>query len=267
MWRRLVLACLMFLLCLTPTAQSNPLLMLLNSRAAVCPAPNLSYWKFNESDTTTTAVDSVGANNGTLTSMVGDEWEAGHLDNALRFDGTNDLVDAGDIADVDTATELSVCAWVYHDVLTSDDNIVSKANESLTAGFIFFRDDDCFVGGCTDTYTINVQDSADTDKAVIEGATNASVATTWTHVCFTYTANDANGLRLYVDGTEDAASPVATTGINLINGFGETLRIGAADNGTRPFDGMIDNVVLHEGVFSQADITALYNGGTGCESS
>lgn len=232
-----------------------------------CPTPSLSYWKFNEAPTTTTAVDSVGANDGTLTNMAGTEWEAGLLGNAIHLDGTNDYVTAGDIAAIDTATELSVCAWVNHDTITTDDTIVSKANETLTAGFLLFRDDVCFIGGCTDTYTINVQDSADTDSAVIEGATNASPATTDTLVCFTYTSNDANGLRLYVDGTEDANSPVSTVGILAIDGFAEPLRIGAADNTTRPFDGLIDNVPIHLGVWSAAEIAAIYNGGAGCEPS
>src|SRR3990167_7744794 len=58
----------------------------------------VSHWKMDET-TGTTATDSVGTNNGTLTN--GPTWTTGKLNNALSFDGSNDYVSMGSPSSLD----------------------------------------------------------------------------------------------------------------------------------------------------------------------
>jgi len=221
------------------------------------------YWTMDGSKVnwkTGAVTDSSGrGNTGTITNMATSTGVgAGKIGQALKFDGVDDYVDAGDIAAVDTATTLSGCAWVYHNTLTADNAIISKIN--TIDGWILFRDDVAAVSERTDTYTIFLADSVDTNEQRIESATNASKATTWTHVCFTFKAADSSGLRLYVNGTEDANSPVSTASIGAINADVATFRIGSrSSNGALPLNGLIDEVRVYNRALSAKEIQTLYN--------
>jgi len=223
----------------------------------------VGYWTMDGSKVnwkTGAVTDSSGrGNTGTITNMATSTGVAiGKIGQALNFDGVNDYVDAGDIAAVDTATTLSGCAWVYHNTLTADNAIISKIN--TIDGWILFRDDVAAVSERTDTYTIFLADSVDTNEQRIESATNASKATTWTHVCFTFKAADSSGLRLYVNGTEDANSPVSTASIGAINADVATFRIGSrSSNGALPLNGLIDEVRVYNRALSAKEIQTLYN--------
>src|SRR3989344_665420 len=223
----------------------------------------VGYWTMDGSKVnwaTGAVTDNSGqGNTGTIVGMATSTGVAiGKIGQALNFDGVDDYVDAGDIAAVDTATTLSGCAWVYHNTLTADNAIISKIN--TIDGWILFRDDVAAVSERTDTYTIFLADSVDTNEQRIESATNASKATTWTHVCFTFKAADSSGLRLYVNGTEDANSPVSTASIGAINADVATFRIGSrSSNGALPLNGLIDEVRVYNRALSAKEIQTLYN--------
>ena len=226
----------------------------------------IGYWTLDGTDinwTANTTIDrSTGGNAGTLVNMSTTTSPViGQSGQGLYFDGSNDTITAGDIAAFDTATSLTGCAWVKHNTLTTDDVIMAK-NNSATDGVQFFRDDVAAVSARTDTYTISVFDSADTDSASLEGATNASVAGVWKHVCFTFSAGSATGLRLYVNGVEDANSPVSVSSVGAINGGANVFRIGTLSDGTTsPFDGSLDDVRVYTRVLTAGEINALYQMG------
>jgi hypothetical protein len=86
-----------------------------------CPQEMVSYWKFDE-DSGTTAYDSVGSNNGTLTPLPygdGPTWDTGQVNGALNFDGSDDYVS---IPDSDAwafgTNNYAIEAWVRADNLT-----------------------------------------------------------------------------------------------------------------------------------------------------
>ena len=222
----------------------------------------VGYWTFDGGDmTATTARDRSG--NGNTGTLSGTTRAAGKIGQGLSFDGVDDTINAGDVASVDTATDLSGCAWVKHNTITGDNVILAK-NNSGTDGFQFFRDDTGASSGRTDTYTISVFDSADTDSSSLEGATNASLlqSGTMTYVCFTFMAASGTGLRLYVNGVEDANSPVSTSAVGAINAGANVLRIGTLSDGTTsPFDGLLDDVRVYTRVLTSSEITRLYQMG------
>jgi uncharacterized membrane protein len=206
------------------------------------PAGNSAYWS-----------DFRGAPAATTTTV-------GKLGQALLLDGTNNYVTVGDVNAVDSATALSSCAWVNHTTINNDDIIIEKETAANLAGFVFFRDDSGATSGRTDTYSIQVDDASDTDTARLEGATNASSLSTWTHVCFTYQANSATGLRLYVNGVEDANSPVSVSTIGSISSGTESMTIGSDSSGSAGvlFNGALDDIRLYTRVLSASEISKIY---------
>jgi hypothetical protein len=178
----------------------------------------------------------------------------------IDFDPSNEYVDMGDVAAVDTASALTVSAWVYHNSITADNAIVSKTASGSDPGFKLWRDDSAFFSGRTDTYTISYQESdgAGGTFAVVESAQDAAANIgVWTHVVATYQENIANGLRLYINGDEDTNSPVSTVGVDDIDAGAVSLRIGILDDDTRDFDGIIDEVAIWSTALSADEVKAL----------
>lgn len=193
-------------------------------------------------------------------STNGSTWSSwtAYNDGALMFDGMDDYVSLGDVNSFDSLTELSTCAWVKHNSLTDDDHILSKVDSSTWSGFMFFRDDIGQETGRTDMYKVWV--SKDTNAKWIEGATNSSVQGAWTHVCMTFKANDATGLRLYINGAEDANSPVSTVGLTTIDSGTTNLVIGRYDPAaTNYINGSMDDLQVYSRVLTSSEVLSNYN--------
>ncbi|MBU1033400.1 LamG domain-containing protein [Patescibacteria group bacterium] len=182
---------------------------------------------------------------------------------ALMFDGYNDYINVGDINAIDSLTAFTACAWVNHRTLSDDDAIINKVNPSDGwAGIMFNRDDVGQNSGRTDTYKIHVNQSLSTTAAEIEGASNASKAGVWTQVCATFKANDATGLRLYVNGVEDPNSPASTVGITSIDSGSNPLNIGRyAPTTANFFSGIMDVVQIYSRTLTATEILSNYNVG------
>jgi len=192
------------------------------------------------------------------TSTDNSTWSnwTSYNDGALMFDGNDDYVNVGDIATVDALTSFSTCAWVNNDTLTTDSMIWSKVDNSTWSGIMFVKDIVGQVSGRTNVYKIWVgQNSA---AAYIEGATNSATTGAWQQVCATFTANSATGLRLYVNGVEDANSPVSTVGITGLDAGTNSLTIGKYNNGTSYVDGSIDNIQIYNRVLAGSEMTSNY---------
>ena len=224
----------------------------------------IGWWTFDGADLKTNVADSSGnANNGRLVSFgaTSTAVAAGRLGQSLKFDGVNDYVHVGDVAAIDTATALSECAWTKASSVTTDHYISAKSNTTAD-GFLFFRDDIGSVSGRTDTYTIYIAESSGASAVRIEGASNSSKLNAWTHVCFTYLEDATNGLRLYVNGIEDANSPVSTAGIIGLNSGGNFLTLGSGSTGATNFNGSLDDIRIYNRALSITEIKKLYNTGS-----
>lgn len=175
-----------------------------------------------------------------------------------EYDGADDISCNVDMNAIDTATDLSCHCWVYHDTITTDDSILVKISTEVDNGFYFFRDDVGSASGRTDTYTIAVFDSADADNARIEGISNASSATTWTSVGFSADLGSVSGLRLYINGAEDANSPVSLASISAINASTAGLRVGKSIT-LGPFDGRIKDCACWTAILTAQEFSILAN--------
>jgi hypothetical protein len=170
----------------------------------------------------------------------------------LDFDGGDDYVDCGDINEIDVEIQLTGSIWVKHGSTADDDYLFSKYDS--TSGLLFLRDNADTVSGRTDCYTIFIKDG--TDSARISTAAGSSVADIWTHITFTYIENVANGLHIYIDGIEDANSPVHTTNVAGIANAVDFL-IGQY-NSAGYLVGIIDEVRISKATRT-ADQIALFN--------
>ncbi|MCK5416696.1 hypothetical protein KAI92_04680, partial [Candidatus Parcubacteria bacterium] len=225
----------------------------------------IAHWKFDEASSGdadgATLIDSSdppagGAYNGTGSSTgSGLDYVSGKFGSALDFDGADDFVGIGDLDVVDNASQLSVCSWVYHDGLSWDQYIAMNGSD---AGFRFFKDT---VGSSarTDMYRIIVKETGGT-TAYIESESDTAILQQWRHVCFTYTEDSLNGLRLYINGLEDPNSPVDTSGIIDIDSGVEEFAI-SSNSGNSEFNGKIDDVRVYNYVLSESMIKEVYNNG------
>jgi len=217
----------------------------------------VGWWRMDDLNSSGDVVDYMGVNNGT--KMGGAvQTGAGRFGRGFEFDGVDDRIITQDINEIDVATELSGCAWVYSTSITNDDYIASKYSSSPSNGFLFVRDDFGSGTGRTDMYKLFF-DGVNA-STYIESATGSSVKDKWIHVCFTYANNSINGLHLYINGLEDANSPANTSGIQTIDSGATLLTIGThSDESTGPFNGSIDEVMIFNRSLSAGEISALYN--------
>ena len=156
------------------------------------------------------------------------------------FDGIDDVVAFGDLPSVRGATSLTFAAWVYLNGTTADQTVFSNIQPDNSIGIWLLFDDVGAVSGRTNTYTIFIADAADTDSARVEGATNAAVSGSWQRVAFTFQASSTTGLRLYVDGSEDANSPASTSTIaSLDPGGAVSHRLGLRPDAGSPLGGLM----------------------------
>lgn len=240
----------------------------------------LFRYKFDECEGNTlynsaqTFNDTAAGSNGTLTigatgtqTTVGTcetsgAWyngETGKRGASMNFDGGDDSVDMGDISVLDSADQLSFCAWVNHTSTNTDDYIFGKYSSGTDTGIQLLRDDVGSASGRTDIYKIRTP-QAGTNDPTIESRTNSALSGSWNHVCFTFIEGNASGLRLYINGIEDPNSPVETTQVTSLDSGSETAEIGSL-NGSGYFDGKIDDVQIYNYVLTSSQIKTIYNNG------
>ena len=220
----------------------------------------LGVWHLGESVTDESSATDVhkDSNNTNHANQSGNTNATGKIGIGQRFSGTDDEITSDDIGAIDTATELTACSWVMTNNDSADHAISEKADSSSVQGYLLFRDDSA-ASGRTDTFVAVVFDSADTDSVRVDSATNAALANRWYHVCMTYVASSATGLRLYINGAEDANSPISTSSIAAIDGGVNLVRFGARTSDAQFLDGYLDEERISDIARSAAWIATEYN--------
>ena len=176
-------------------------------------------------------------NSGTITGAT---WTTGRFENALSFDGIDDLVTVNDDNSLDLTTGLTLEAWVnpstssnaWRDVIYKADDIYFLEGSSTQAGVPAW-------GG--------------TFSSPLFGASSLP-ANAWSHLAATY---DGVTMRLYVDGVE-VASQVQTA---VIQTSDDPLTIGGNGLYGQYWAGLIDEVRIYSRALSQAEILVDMNTG------
>ena len=216
------------------------LVLSLTSTVGAKPNDPVGWWKLDEGNGNTVAIDSSSnGNNGSLTNMTGNEWAEGKIGGALEFDGDNDYVDIGDNSVFDITGNITLAAWIKVDSFTKNYAIIvckgdangwSIGRNSSTSYLIFTCSTDR-----TNTVTGNT--------AVDDGQ--------WHHVAGVY---NGSTMYLYLDGEVDNSKSLS--GAITTNAY--NVYIGKSDEHPNSWwNGLIDDVRIYDRALSEEEIQEL----------
>ncbi len=221
-----------------------------------CPTDGLvAHWALNEVSGTTTAPETGGNYDGTLTNMdPATDWVSGKIGNALDFDGTDDSIEVSAVSGLQITAAITLNAWVYARTLSSSGRKILSKGESISGGLWEYR-----MGIYDDKVRFGVA-ASESEEYLSDWATSFPVGE-WHMITGTY---DGTDMHIYFDGTEKSSVAVNTT----IGTNAGTIHIGNAYGGedvNRTWDGMLDDVRIYNRALTPQEISQLYQGGTGCQ--
>lgn len=171
----------------------------------------------------------------------------GKFGNALDFDGTGDLVNCGDIPQVEGIGGLSVSAWarIPGNTVPATEFIVAKQGGGGEVFNLHAR--------TTEDVLFEVHnDSAGDDLAIFSNAF-LNVADTWIHIVGTY---DGSNIRVYANGV--VGGTVGTLAGNT-DASTDPMAIGSENaSAQNPWLGQIDHVTIYNRVLSAGEVASLY---------
>lgn len=176
---------------------------------------------------------------------------------SARDNTSSSYMDAGNVTTINDADSLTGSIWVKVDNLNADGAMMAKGSWGASAPVLFWRDDKGAVSGRANTFSILLNANSGGVKR-IEGSAGQSNDNDWHYIVFTYAAGQSDGLRLYIDGVEDAQSPEDVSSMTGIKTSTDAFRIGRSlSNGS--FDGMLDEARMSAVVRSADWIATEYN--------
>src|SRR3990167_1501858 len=182
---------------------------------------------------------------------------AGGVSYAARdFDGVNDQISWGSLSQITNLSTISFSCWIYSTNVTADHAVFNFTNDRMN----LYQDDVGSASGRTDMFKIHIRESSTISFAEIEGTTNSAKVNQWQHVFISFTPNVAGGLQLWVDGVEDAQSPVTTSAVDDIGWSGDTMYFGEDPRSSRDRNGKMAECAWWNRVLTDSEIIALSKG-------
>lgn len=183
------------------------------------------------------------ANHGTISGLtLASAWTVSAGQYGLQFDGTsNHNVGFGNPKVLQFGGQVTLVSWFNRpSAPASFTELGGKRNGSGTTGFGFgWNSTPVFrwilaVGGVAKILT-----SASTYS---DGAWHCAIGT-----------YDGSNLRLYIDGKEDPASPLAATG-SMTADTSDNMVFGSFNTGTFPYNGLLDDTAIYDRCLSLSEI-------------
>ncbi len=203
-------------------------------------------WKMDEGSGTQLLDASGLSNTGTLSGSP--TWVPGQAGLALRLNGTTDAAMVPHQASLMPTRALTLAAWVRTSKSApATQAVINKAVVNTTDGYEL-----TLALGGTVFFRLNQRTSGDTYRATATTPYPLN-GSGWQHVAGTY---DGTTMRLYVNGQQEAALP----GPASIAGNTLSVGIGAHSDGTRLFQGDLDEARIYNRALSASEIQALAAG-------
>mgnify|MGYP005843966373 CR=1 FL=1 len=202
------------------------------------PSDMVAWWRGEGSPN-----DAAGGNHGTAEN--GATYAAGMVGQAFSIDGVNDFILVPDSSALRPA-QFTVQAWVRLNSGDTDGGIIATKHASPNGGEMSYAL--WLLEGTWQGRTKMDGTVYDVDSGV------AAVADEWVHLALT---NDGTSLKIYVNGSEHASTPVSGT----IDYGNEPFLIGNYDrnpSSTNGFGGLIDEVVFFDRALSAQEIADMY---------
>ncbi|HIJ70173.1 MAG TPA: LamG domain-containing protein [Planctomycetes bacterium] len=208
----------------------------------------VSYWKLDEG-AGTVACDLVGGNEGTI---MGAEWTTGIIGGALRFNGHGDYVDCGSDPNLQFETsDLTWALWINFDHFDHSMYFLTRAQDGGNRIEALYYEP-------SDNLTFYAAEHGE-DKLWlrVENASSKITSGQWHHLAFVVD-RDTSG-SIYLDGIS----------LDLVKGMISTdrltpeasFRIGTTYDCLKPFEGVIDEVILFNRVLEPNEVLQLYQDG------
>ena len=225
----------------------------------------VAYWTFDTLHTGgTVAPDAYGRYSGTVVGATVTSGGQGRFGEALSFDGDNDSVSAGVISELIDVPAFTVSLWfqraVDHAGVAAETN--HAVNSVLIAQSSNTSNDNLEIGTESDAVQIYL------DTVELGGATTtvnqpaAIQNNIWHHLVVTYDSNEANELKLYVDGS--LVSEHSEYG-GLLDNAMSPLTLGVArpeSSAWGDFEGLMDDVAVWDSSLDAVHVAALFAGTT-----
>ncbi len=214
-------------------------------------------WHLNE-ESGATAADSSGNNrHGSLINMENQDWKTGKLNNCLEFDGINEYVIFGDIADFERTDSFSLELWFKTGNAGSQDLLNRMMAAMPFTGWAVYMN-----SGVIQFYLVSNYGPGNYILVMV----NENFADNfWHHLVVIYDGSSAAaGIHIYVDGNDKALVISRDALIGSIHNAVD-LRLAARDRPLYLFDGQMDEVVIYDKELTPGEIAARWNSGNGIE--
>lgn len=172
---------------------------------------------------------------------------------ARHYTGDNDILQWADPTFMDGESQISVHVFAKFDTDFS-------ASQSVACKRIASAPDTGFEirVNRTPKFFFVMDDGVDTVQITCAAGPSLDV---WYSLGFTFEANSATGLKVYIDGSEDAKSPGDATDVDAFVDNNQTLRMGRIGGGSYDMKGDIGELAIWTGtILTEAEFAALAAG-------
>ncbi len=233
----------------------------------------VAHYKLNDNDWSTQVLDASGnAHHGTAQRNTVHLHRAGLIDGAHQQNGSSDYTDCGDPFQSTFQSSFSVSCWVKPDdgITGSNDLFIGSADTTGDVSIVHIG-----ITGTGEAFFTYQSEGVPGAAAVTNDVIFVDgPAPNWVHIVAVAdsTVNGVGGKKIYINGVEEALD-VTSNGstLNVVFSAFTTVQnvfMGAYNsNGVAAnyFAGGIDNVMIFNKALAPAEVTALYNSGSGTE--
>ncbi len=207
----------------------------------------IAAWRFNQGAGMLALDTASGSHHGVFDGANWDNGRTSDAKFAASFDGVDDVIDLG-FFDIDS-NELTISAWVrFDDFDQMDGRIISKASGVLDNEHIWMLSSIASGGDHVLRFRLQTVGGSTTTLIASSGALDPGV---WTHVAGTY---DGTQMHVWHDGVQVGST--GKTG-NVATDPVVAAAIGNQPARNRPFDGLIDDVLIFDRALSLDEIQSL----------
>lgn len=176
---------------------------------------------------------------------------------ARDFDGANDHIDFVASTTIENATTLAFSGWVYQDNITKDHAVFDFTAAGV--GVQLYFDDVGSASGRTDTFKVTI-DETGADSAGGEWSTGAGTQNAWQHIFLGMECGSATGCQFWVNGVEDALSPLTMATVSDLGNSTTVIRFGESQGATRDRNGKLAELAFWTRIPTDDEIKALAKG-------